>query len=695
VEKRQIIVPRGIRYLSDWKDYSLSKYDFPHILNKLLTGCGFTEYCLTNEQDLILCSPRRILLENKEDQHPGEVFYVRNEYEKIANFEKDLERKKDIPSTKGPDESWDEYYERLETERLNGLKTRVISLKNEVVDYYKKCKRIGRPVKFLVTYDSFRHVKEALNKLGVLPNFQVVIDEFQSIFVDARFKADTELEFVEQVQDLQKVCFVSATPMIESYLDQMDEFKDLPYIELDWIKEDPNRVTKPNLEITWCGPNEFPKKTLAGELKKIVRRYRANRGDMFSQKADNGEVITIQSTEAVLYLNSVKDICNAIKSNHLTLDECNVLCARTKENEIKLRKAFRITDNKVQVIGKVPKKDETRKMFTFCTRTVYLGADFYSPCARTFIFSDANIDSLSVDITLDLPQIMGRQRLEINPWKDRAEMFIVTNCKKEITKEQFDDIVKNKKRITEKLLRTYNNEDDIEGKRALLLKYSHDIDYSSYSEDYIGISRHSGSQPAPVLNNLVLIAEQRAFDIQQLDYKDRFTVFNRFESMGLNYANQEVSKMVDKYAEDLKSLKSLEDKLKLFYDTVIDINDPRILDNILQVSSTEFVGFYNVLGLERIKALGYRRERLRDELQVLIGSQGGKLRDSIMKRFVIGEKYTKADIKAKIQAAYNENNISKKAKASEIENWFEVKYCLISNPKTNKRDPGFEILQVK
>jgi hypothetical protein len=79
---------------------------------------------------------------------------------------------------------------------------------------------MGKPVKILVTYDSFRHVREALG--DQIRNFQVVVDEFQSIFIDARFKSDAELELLYQLQDLQKVCFVSATPMLDKYLDMLD-----------------------------------------------------------------------------------------------------------------------------------------------------------------------------------------------------------------------------------------------------------------------------------------------------------------------------------------------------------------------------------------------------------------------------------------------------------------------------------------
>ena len=71
MNKQIINVPKGIRFLSDWPDFELP--EIPTIINKSITGCGFTEYCIRGPQNVILCSPRKILLENKEKQHPGEV----------------------------------------------------------------------------------------------------------------------------------------------------------------------------------------------------------------------------------------------------------------------------------------------------------------------------------------------------------------------------------------------------------------------------------------------------------------------------------------------------------------------------------------------------------------------------------------------------------------------------------------------
>lgn len=65
MKREKIIVPRGIRYLKDWNWFSLSQFPAKCIINKQIPGCGFTEYCISGAEDVILCSPRKILLENK------------------------------------------------------------------------------------------------------------------------------------------------------------------------------------------------------------------------------------------------------------------------------------------------------------------------------------------------------------------------------------------------------------------------------------------------------------------------------------------------------------------------------------------------------------------------------------------------------------------------------------------------------
>ena len=68
---------------------------------------------------------------------------------------------------------------------------------------------------------------------------------------------------------------------------------------------------------------------------------------------------------------------------------------------------------------------------------------------------------------------------------------------------------------------------------------------------------------------------------------------------------------------------------------------------------------------------------------------------SALHTFFIGNKYTKKYIKEKLQEIYNQTNIKKSAKASDLEEYFELKPAKITNQQTKTRDAGFEIIQLK
>ena len=92
MEKFNIIVPRGIRYIGEWRDFCFSNFSSKCIINKQLPGCGFTEYCIGGPENVILCSPRKMLLKNKKDQHEFDVYLVVNEMDKESNIDKDLSK---------------------------------------------------------------------------------------------------------------------------------------------------------------------------------------------------------------------------------------------------------------------------------------------------------------------------------------------------------------------------------------------------------------------------------------------------------------------------------------------------------------------------------------------------------------------------------------------------------------------------
>lgn len=666
-------VPAGYRYISEIPNFKIN--DFPHTLNKQIPGCGFTEYCIDpakNSEDIILCSPRKILLKNKYDQHVGDVFLVENKYEVEPRTDKDLtkiEKEKGgsiFAEEKVPTKEEIEQAEKEKVGFFNGLR-------EDLKKYIIGCRFLKKPVKILVTYDSFRIVKDIIKSIDELDNFRVIVDEFQSIFTDSRFKPDTEMVFVKNLQEVNKLCYVSATPMMKKYLSQLDEFKDLPYYELDWEALDPDRVRKPKLTLksmrfmyTVVGP--------------IIQKYLDGKFDYrFVKGANEGEVVKVESKEVVFYVNSVSNITNLIKRAKLKPDQVNILVANTPDNTKKIHKRLGKKFN----IGTVPLRNEPRKMFTFCTRTVYLGADFYSDNAKTVVLSDANIETLAVDISLDLPQILGRQRLVENPWKDEATVYFrYLLDKSKVNKKSFDERIDWKLKKTGNLLTIFDETRNVL-KGDLSETYQKITKAFNYRDDYVAVNveedpETGGPKLIPVINNLVLVSERRAFDMQQTEYADRFTVFNE---VGKVSTIEAMSDKVSEFFEEYELRDSRQRKLKFLCESFekFDKSEWRyILDNLTEIHFQEYI---EVLGLEECKAQAYNTSLLNKKLDVLSFDKT-KLNELILNEFKVGSTYPKSYIKIKLAELYNAVGYRATAKASDLENLFTIK------PKKAKNEVG-------
>ena len=664
MNKTIINVPKGIRFLSNWPDFALP--ETPTIINKSITGCGFTEYCIRGSQNVILCSPRKVLLENKEKQHPGEVLYLRNELDKVVGFDKDLASGK-------PEKGSDQKEMELTAAEKEVLSTAIAKMHQEVRVYYENCFHSRIPCNFLVTYDSFHYLRDALG--DDIKNFYVVVDEFQSIFTDSRFKSSTEMEFLNFLQDIDRLCFVSATPMMDKYLDMLDEFKDLPYIELDWGTFDPGRVIKPQLSVRPC-------QNIVNVACDIIKTYQSGNFQKSTFIDDSGVFQEIESKELVIYVNSVKNICDIIKKAGLGMDNTNVLCAKTLENRKKIRKAFGLGRADLGGIGEVPIEGETHKMFTLCTRTVYLGADFYSTNARSVILSDANIDCLAVDITLDLPQILGRQRLLSNPWKNRAELYFKTTLKSE-TPESFVKRVQEKREKTESLLSIYGKGNETE-KHNLAGVYQDRAKSRNYKDDYVAVNTRGGKDLFPVFNDLVMISEFRAYEIHQIDYKDRFTVFNALREEGNNFSDE-----VENFLRQFESFGQFTDKMRFLCESGFSGRD---LDDILNCVPMVFKNYYITLGPEKIRNLQFKNSMISAEYERLKTNQQNSksLEDQIYSTFIVGEKYLKSDIKTKLRNIYSACSIKSSPKAIDLLKYFEAERCRIS--VDGKQYEGFKLI---
>ena len=123
----------------------------------------------------------------------------------------------------------------------------------------------------------------------------------------------------------------------------------------------------------------------------------------------------------------------------------------------------------------------------------------------------------------------------------------------------------------------------------------------------------------------------------------------------------------------------------------------QVLDNIYD---TRFSKYYWTISAGRAGSLGYQSGKLEDEYNKITnpGDKSDierKVQEKIFNTFLVGNKYSKVDIKEKLREIYLNNSYDISPKASDLEKYFEIKLCKISNKETGKRDMGFEIIKIK
>ena len=682
MEKFIIDVPGNIRYMSEWQGFNLSMFPDKCIINKQLPGCGFTEYLLRSNENIIIPVPRKILGQNKYDQHGDEIYLVRNEMDKDISTDKDVSKEvKDYSKVPTEEELQKQIQER--EIKNNEIYQRLYS---EIENYIIGRNIEGKPYKILVTYDSYRIVYQILRTMNRFYEFYTVVDEFQSILHDARFKSTTENQFLRYLRQSSKTIFLSATPMLDDYLEMLSDFKDLPYFTLDWEKLNPGRVERPHLEVKTM-------KSVGTKAKEILEDFLAGKYK-FTVRPDGN---IAYSTEIVFYVNSINHIISIIKNNGLTPEQVNIICAINDDNRKKIQKKL----GKKFDIGAIPKKGEYHKPITLCTRTAYLGVDFYSTCASTYIFSDSNIDSLAVDISDDLGQILGRQRDINNPWHNCATLFYRTTADyRKMTIEDFKKVLEKKQKATESLLKAYTDSKDNSVKYYLANAYQTLAKTQNYKSDYVGVdvvyNDATGDKIlVPHVNELVYVNELRAFKIQQIDYADRLTLFSTVHDTIETY-DSGINRDAKRVLEEYESLTDVQDKYKLLCESPYPEEVIKIVVNQLH-DSDPVKGNYLSLGPQKLKALSYKKINIQKALGIVTFNPL-LLQNHIYQDFKVGDKLTLSEIKQRLVSIYNSINYDKVAKANDLESYFEVKKIVIyeKNPDgSRKQIKGYELLSQK
>lgn len=604
-----IPMPPSCRYMSDYDKLinDLLPIYGKFILNKTLTGCGGTSLFLNSGLMVVIISPRIQVLKNKHKQYPDSFLFH-------------------IPQC---------------GDRPSAIKQKMEEL-NSYLHLHYGLTPFGQPppAKILVTLDSVGKVLSVLESCSIIDKFLFVVDEFQCLMGDAIFKGTVDMNFLVNIDNrARRICYLSATPIPEIYLDYIPQLANLPYYKLQW---DPAVIEEPTLKVRQMKKGENAVK-LCTEL---IQKYRNN--GYFERKIIQGNVV--YSREACIFLNEVKSIIRIIEKNNLLPEEVTILCSESKSSE--LPKGFTIgglcTD----------RNNPINKTFTFCTKASFEGVDFYSTNASTYIFIDGGKEWLSLDVAIDLSQILGRQRLDSNPFRHDATLYYKT-VPNPVTEVEFRQKQSEMEQTTKERLDMYDASQE-QSKKWLVDLHLKISPEEKFVSDYVDVIQENG-QSTLGFNYLVMAAKWNQWYQRRYYYSNSHQLISGIQSaLGIGRKPVEVRDFESWYnnASDKDKLAGYADFRNKYpqYDEWIYQN-PFI--------DLRFHQWYATFGYSTLLEQNFQE----DKVEMLYDEYC--LKDQIktvcMNVFEVGKYYSKKEVKSILQQIYYQSRLYQKiAKATDL-----------------------------
>ena len=639
MRKKEIVVPEGIKYLSDWTGlWPILPLNEHVILDKQICGCGATEMFINSGKKIILAAPRKQLLFNKYSQHLRDNFH-------LFRYMGDKKR----------------YFEGITTPE------EMITIKSNLADYIYKGGQV-----ILTPYDSLGYVLEQIKQCGLsVEEWTVVVDEFQVIFNDCQFKPVTEYELYRNLQEFQSVVYLSATPYLEKYLDMSEQFRNLTICKLVWPG---SMVKKPQIEVIHTS------KSPTSLCESIIDDYRNGNGRTIILKS--GETFT--SHEAVFYINSVKEIVRIIRKKQIKPDEVTIICSATSDNNNKLKHLSNEMGFKY-VISEIPARGDVHRVFTFCTSTVYVGADFYSESAYSYIFANPKVKSMAIDVSVDLQQIVGRQRLESNPFCNSATLYFSTTLPHK-NAEEFEAEIAEKNNRTVQQIENFNAVPNKEMQIDLL---RNEIIKDGHAKHFCCISKDINNKDIVVRNEMVEISQRRSWELLNSIYNSDFSMYKALShtvniTKACDSADSEIQKLFSEWSQD----NNFSRKMELYCMMYEDIPDMFLQCNFIE---RKYHQYYKALGRDGLDALQWREDYIKQVLEPTPFDilPKDKIAAELIQALRPHKEYTKAHIKELLVDIYQKLGIKGSPSASDIEQYMTVKDS--SMRKEGKKIATFKI----
>lgn len=227
-----------------------------------------------------------------------------------------------------------------------------------------------------------------------------------------------------------------------------------------------------------------------------------------------------------------------------------------------------------------------------------------------------------------------------------------------------------------------------------LSKKLKDIEFTYINPILRNIIKESISSYILTENELYKLLETKLCFLNQSEIDEYFN--KTYPHINFTYIEKDYPNNLKDQIADFYRYSNMSDQLKFIVSQSELLSDDDF-NLLLDYIPVRFSGYVSLLGVNRIKSFGYQMSRIVKYLNNLAISEESKcsITDNIHKKFIVGERYTKAYIKETLRLIYESNGYGKTPKANDLEQYFELKSCQITNKETGKLDNGYRILRLK
>lgn len=491
--------------------------------------------------------------------------------------------------------------------------------------------------KIITTYDSLAKVTKTLEERGDLRDWKLCVDESHKLVDSAAFRPRAIDSVLDNFEKYKTYVFGTATPVNDRH--QLPRLRNITKAKIKWNNLKP-------VKVNFC-------------------HYKNGINDVTAIIAldfINGE----RSGNAHIFVNSLRSIISVIKklqgagiSDNSLL---RIVCANHNRNQILL-------DNELNEEFTIsPVGSEVCKI-NFYTATAFEGCDIYDEEGKSFVITDGSKDHTKIDIVTVLPQIIGRIRN--SKYKDNVSLLYTSNDYiTNLSETEFEERVHYNLREAEETVKKYELIKDNSTMRNVVLE---NLNHSYILVDGEELRVNENAW----YNEMHNYATINSTYYVSKDGRDKTINEGIVTNNDIKYNYKEIGRV---------SVKGL-NKIRLgnkasFKDLCLDYiavskETPSIQRSgkLVKLNESEplLSKAYHKLGEEKMKALEYRKSKIRDALLVLDNTYTNSHKIVKLLGFRTGEWLSKSEIKKRLQDVYATLGIQSKAKATDAVKWYDLK----------------------